>query len=73
MSWKQMSLQAVKERETERRSAVQRRLRDLQVETRGQSEADAPRRWLFAGEFKDQGSSLTIGSAWTLPLNVQNN
>lgn len=73
MSWKQMSLQAEKEREAERRSALQRRLRDLQVETRGQSEADAPCCWLFAGEFKDLGSLLTVGSAWTLPLNVQNN
>lgn len=56
MSWKQMSLQAVKERETERRSALQRK----QVETRGQREADTPCRWLFAGEFKDLGSLLTV-------------
>lgn len=26
-----------------------------------------------AGEFKDLGSLLTVGSAWTLPLNAQNN
>lgn len=48
----------MKEGETERRLAVQQRLRDLQVETRGQE-----RQMLhllaaaqtFAGEFKDLG------------------